>query len=77
MPIIEIDALLLNNYISDINSRYKSVADSEDFGLLITVCSCYRKLQLTGIAEIVKTNAPVHEICGRKYIDSTKLICSL
>ncbi len=57
--------------------RYKSIADSEDFGTLIAarykpVSSSDHKLARR--YEIVKISSPAHEICGWRYINPAKLI---
>jgi hypothetical protein len=74
---IEIGTPLQLQYILDISARYKSIVDNEDFQPVMSACSvlgCDRKL-LRGIDEIVNISAPVHGICSRPHIDSTKLIC--
>ncbi len=52
--------------------RYKTIADSEDFGLLMvacnkSVCICDAN-KLTGIDEIVKVSSLVHRIGGATLI---------
>jgi hypothetical protein len=52
------------------------MADSKDFGLLnakkryVAVAAN----SLTGTDEVVTISAPLHGICGGRYIDTTKLI---
>ncbi len=59
--------------------HYKSIADSEDFGLMIVVrfnqYVAVTANMLTGTDEIIKISAVPQGICGGRYISSLKIMC--